>query len=85
MADDARTKIRERMANVEKRALVWVCDKRPDLKDKPLTEVIAVLRRERRPARAPVHDLRDNQLDNAITVLKDLQASVDSTQFPEPR
>jgi hypothetical protein len=85
MADDARTKIRERMANVEKRALAWVCAKRPDLNNKPLREVLAVLRREDRQARELVLRFQhDNQPDNAIIALKNLQSIVASTQSPEP-
>jgi hypothetical protein len=85
MADDARTKIRERMANVEKRMLAWVCSKRQDLRDKPLTAVIAILRQEDRQAREVIHRFKsDSQLDTAITTLKALQMMVDSTQSPEP-
>jgi signal transduction histidine kinase len=84
MADDAHTKLRERMANVEKRALAWVYGRRPELKDKPLTEVIAVLRQENREVREAVQNFRDDQLDNAVAALRDLQAIVESSQSSEP-
>ena len=51
MVDDARTRLRERMAKVEQRALAWVHDRRPDLREKNLVEVIAALREEERHAR----------------------------------
>lgn len=70
------------MANVEKRTLAWVYGRRPDLDNKPLGEVVAVLRQEDRQARQLVQHLRDDQLDTAISALKNLQTIVESTQSP---
>jgi hypothetical protein len=52
MVDDAHKRMREWLNKTEKRTLAWICDRRPELRDKPLVEVIAALRDEpRAPSR----------------------------------
>jgi hypothetical protein len=52
MADDAHNRLRERMANVEKRALAWIRERRPDLRDKTIVEIIMILGKEEHQARS---------------------------------
>jgi hypothetical protein len=60
MADDAHNRLRERMANVEKRAMAWIRERRPELRDKTIVEIIMILRKEEHQARSQADShLRD--------------------------
>lgn len=58
MADDAHIRLRELLAQAEKRVLAWVGKKRPDLQNKAIKDVIATLRDEDRQTRPQLYQDR---------------------------
>ena len=66
MTDDAHKRLRECLARNEKRVLAWVYDKRPELRGKPLADVIASLREERYAQFEAVRSHEDQMLTEML-------------------